>query len=96
MKGFLGWSSGGPPTQLIDTQTGKLISKPLELANLMNNFFIDKVKKLRENIPHTVGNPIDRIKALLKNRSCTFSLKPVHPDVIKEIIEKLTNKKSCG
>ena len=62
----------------------------------MNNFFIDKVKKLRQGIPNTIGNPIDRIKSLLKNRSCTFKLRPVHPDDIKDILENLKNKKSCG
>ena len=43
VKGWLGWKTSGPPTQLF---TEKLINKPKEIANTMNNFFINKVKNL--------------------------------------------------
>ena len=40
IKSFLGWSSGGPPSQLINN-AGELITAPIKLANLMNDYFIN-------------------------------------------------------
>ena len=96
VKTFLGWSSGGSPTQLIDTVSGKLVTKPSELVKIMNDFFINKVKELRRKIPITVGDPLNLVRNLMRNRNCTLILKAVHPDDINKIISKLSNKKSCG
>ena len=53
---YLNWNrKGGPPTQLIDSN-GNLITSPKKMAELQNNFYIDKVKKIREKLP--VGKPM--------------------------------------
>ena len=68
LKKWLGWRSGGPPTKLI--KNGELFSKPAVLANIMNQFFITKVRKLRESIPLSQGDPLDLTRKLLSgNRS---------------------------
>ena len=61
-KSFLGWSSGGPPTKLM--QDGKLYTKPGDLNKLMNEFFIKKVKDLRDNIPLNIGDPLQLVRKL--------------------------------
>ena len=94
IKNWLGWTSGGPPTKLLSN--GKMFSKPSDLANIMNSFFINKVKNLRENLPTNVKDPLLLPKKLMKSRNCNFILKSVHPDDIKKMIANLKNSKSCG
>ena len=91
---MLGWTTGGLPTHLF--YNGKLYKKPSELASTINNFFINKVKNLRKNLPISNGNPLDLVSKLMKNRTCKFELISVHPDQVLEIISKLKISNSCG
>ena len=59
VKSWLGWKNSGPPTQLF---TDKIVSKPIEIANAMNNFFISKVKKLQQNLPKQKNDPLKFLK----------------------------------
>ena len=52
----------------------------------MNNFFTEKVKKLRQNIPTNHGDPLSLVKKLMENRSCELSLNPIYPEEVIEII----------
>ena len=94
VKNWLGWKTGGPPTKLVIE--GELKSKPKELADCMNNFFVNKVTNLRNTIPPCRQDPLHRVKEIMKNRTCSFKLESVHPDEIKEIINNMKNSKSCG
>ena len=94
VKNWLGWSSGGPPTKLMNN--GNIFSKPKDLAKIMNNFFINKVKLLRRNLPRNAEDPLALVKRLMSNRRCNFSFKCVHPDEIDKIIDNLKNSKFCG
>ena len=94
IKNWLGWSKGGPPTRLMEN--GNLCSKPKDLARIMNEFFTSKVKNLRRKLPDSPGNPLDLVRSLMKNRNCSFSIQPVHPDVILKIITDLKATQSCG
>ena len=54
-KEFMNWKSdSGPPTQL--EIEGKLVSKASTIASAMNNFFINKVKTIREDIEVVPSN----------------------------------------
>ena len=90
----LGWSSGGPPTKLL--QDGVLHTKPSELASIMNSFFITMVQNLRRNLPISILNPLDLVRNLMQKRTCSFNLRPVHPDEISKIISLMKSSKSCG
>ena len=94
LKLWLGWSKGGPPTKLI--QNGNIVTKPSSLAKIMNEYFVSKVKQLRENLPDVPGNPLNLVKNLMKNRSCSFTFKPSHPDEVLKLITNLKATKSCG
>ena len=78
VKSWLGWTSGGPPTQFMEN--GILLNKPSALAERMNSFFTSKVRNLRQNLPPSDNNPLSLVENLIKNRTCSFSLQPVHPD----------------
>ena len=94
VKSWLGWSSGGPPTQLMEN--GMLISKPSALAECMNSFFTAKVNNLRANLPPSQYSPLSLVRKLMENRTCSFSLQPVHPDKVEKIIASLKSTRSCG
>ena len=51
LKNWLGWRSGDPPTKLLEN--GKMFFKPVELANIMNQIFVNKVRNLRSNLPQS-------------------------------------------
>ena len=94
IKSWLGWRTGGPPTKLIEN--GELHSKPKKLANIMNNYFIEKVRNLRNNLPDTPEDPLELTRRIMSNRSSSFQLQPVHPEEIAKIISSLKSTKSCG
>ena len=94
IKNWLGWNTGGPPTKLIEN--GTIYNKPSELAKVMNNFFINKVRNLRQNLPINPGDPLQLVRKLMLNRKCTFRLKSVHPEDVLKIIGKLKTSSSCG
>ena len=94
VKGWLGWNCGGPPKQLFDG--AKLCSKPSELSSIMNSHFINKGVKIRDELPHSSGDPLKLARKQMENKICKFNLQPVHPDNVLEIISSLKNTKSCG
>ena len=47
-------------------------------------------------LPAAVINPLEKLETLMQNRSCSFSLKSVHPDEVQKIISGLSNSSSFG
>ena len=94
VKSWLGWASGGPPTQL--SIGGLLICKPYQIAQCMNEYFTTKVRTIVANLPQNNRDPLQLINNLMQNRTCSFSLQAVHPDEVDKIISKLKSSKSCG
>ena len=94
VKGWLGWSSGGPPKKLFHNT--KEYNKPRDLAKIMNEFFVDKVKNLRKNLPENPGDPLESVARLMENRKCEFTLEAVHPDCVMKIISKMKTSKTVG
>ena len=62
----------------------------------MNNFFINKVRNLRLNLPQNPGDPLRLVQKLMESRTCHFKLKSVHPDEVLKILSKLKSSSSCG
>ena len=73
-----------------------MLNKPSEIADCQNNFFLNKVKQIRENLPVQTADPLAKLRLLMRNRTCSFQLKPVHPDTVEAILSGLKNSKSCG
>ena len=94
LKSIMGWKTNGTPTQLIDN--GNVVNSPKELASTMNNYFIDKIKKLEANLPPPTGDPLEHLKKVMEGRQCEFSLKQVHPLEVEEIVKNLKNSSSTG
>ena len=94
VKGILNWQSSGSPKMLF--HDGLLRTKPLDIANIQNEYFIHKISTIRSNLPAPKGDPLSTLKSLMKNRDLSFSMKPVYPAQIEEIISKLKNTSSFG
>ena len=62
----------------------------------MNKYFIEKVRTLRENLVQSNCDPLRHLKILMEGRNCNFSISPVHPDKIDEMIRNLKNSGSVG
>ena len=92
--GWLGWKNSCSPTQLF--YEGKLYNRPLDIANCQNHYFIDKVKKLLQDMPAPTSDPLAKLKMIMKNQSSVFELKAAHPDEVAKIVLQLRNSKSTG
>ena len=93
-KSWLGWTSGGPPRQLC--VNGVMINKPIEIAETLNEFFINKVNNIVNRLPKSHYDPLKLVRKIMTNKSCTFKLSSVHPDDVEKIISQLKNSKACG
>ena len=94
VKNILNWKTSGSPNQLF--YQGRLISKPQELADAQNQYFIEKINKLREDLPAPVSDPLLTLRSLMQGRGCSFSLHAVHPDEVEKVISNLSNSTSFG
>ena len=94
MKGIFNWRSPGSPSKLF--HKGVLKTKSQDVADAQNEFFIEKIRLIKEALSSSTGDPLCLLRILMKNRSCSFKFKPAHPDTVKRIIEGLSNSKSFG
>ena len=93
IRSWMGWGQSGPPTQLF---VQKLIVKPKEIANTMNQFFIKKVKDLKEKLPCKKNDPLKYLKSAMKNRKCSFKMRSVTIEEVRSLVTNLKNSKSTG
>ena len=94
VKSWLRWSNSGPPTKLF--QNGQMISSPAGLASTMNSYFLGKVADLRNNIPEASSDPLNKLREVMTDRPCNFSLQAVKPEDVLKVIKSLKNSKSTG
>ena len=94
VKTRLNWNNSGPPTRLFEN--GKMISSPAGIAGTLNSFFLGKVAGLRESIPVSGVDPLDKLRESMSQNRCSFSLQAVGPDEVYKIIKSLKNSRSTG
>ena len=97
----MGCSSGSTPTTfLLD---GNLTSSPKELAEIQNNYFMDKVDTLIEALPSNdvLPDPLIHLKSAMnrwegKNQIEKLKFKVTTEDDVMKLIRKLKNSSSYG
>ena len=94
VRGWLGWGSAGTPSQLF--WEGKLVSSPRGLSTTMNNFFLDKIKRLRSGIPEQTADPLVRTREAMAGRQCSFKLNPVDVSQVLKVIKGMKNSSATG
>ena len=62
------------------------MTSPAKLAEILNKFFVNKIEKIRQNIPTSMEDPLKTLKYIMKGKDSKLSLKCVHPDTVREII----------
>ena len=77
VKGILNWKSSGSPNQLF--YKGSLITKPQTTTEVQNEYFLEKISNIRDNLPPPTCDPLEKLRTLMTGRSCTFSLSTVKP-----------------
>ena len=82
IKGMLGWKTSGPPTKLFCN--GRMLTRPIDIAEKMNHFFVDKVKSIVESLPVCNENAVDLTKFLVRDRKCCFGFNPFTPIQLAE------------
>ena len=86
------------PSQIL--HCGQLLSNPTAIANAVNSFFIDKIRKLKEEFePAQNDVPLAELKKYLSKKSVPeegFKLNELNDDDIAKLLKTLKGKKSLG
>ena len=85
-KNFMGWKSVGTPHQL-EVQ-GRLESKAGSIAKIMNNFFVDKVLKIRRSF--------QECKNIMFGKRCSLRLQYTSKETVRKLLMKLKSSKSIS
>ena len=92
-KEFMEWKHQGPPHQL---QVGhQLVTRARVIAQHMNEFFIDKVLKIREGLKSAVPN-LSSCLSIMEGKTCKLSLSHVNVAKVEKLLKKLKNTKSTA
>ena len=95
----LGWTSGDSPTTLVSA--GKMITKPTEVANCINRYFIEKIRKLKKDIPDSTEDPLKLLKTAMdrwkgKQNRKVFNFRNIKLSEITDILKNLKNSTTMG
>ena len=76
---------------------GETVEDPLEVAELFNEFFPEKVRDLRARIKKQEGiDPLEKLREKVKELNLHFELKEVEEKDVMKLLRKLKNKTSSG
>ena len=74
-----------------------LISDEKEVADKFNEFFVDKIKNLKDNIdPSKIVDPLLHLKKKMSKKNLKFELQPVSVNTVMKTMGKMKMKKSAG
>ena len=98
-KDILGWDSPAQPNCFL--VEGKITRKPAEIANLLQDFFTQKIKKLMTNLKKSNLDPLKTLKTAFLKWEKTgnlpqFSLKEISVRETESLIQGLGNSSACG
>ena len=91
---WLNWTSATSPTKLL--HNGDMLTSPHTMADVQNQYYINKVKEIRSNMPPQKCDPLATVRRLMTGRNIKFTVSPVAPDEIDKIIKELKNSKCSG
>ena len=67
-----------------------------EIAEKMNEFFVQKIADLKNNIdPELKKDPLDKLKKKVEGKNLRFTLKPVTEKKVEKAMKQMKKKKSC-
>ena len=67
------------------------------MAEELNNFFVNKIDKLKNSIDKSlIEDPLIKLRDKMENRNLKFSLKTVTEKMVSKVMRSLKKKKSKG
>ena len=93
VKSFMGWKKTTSPRQIIDDNI--LYSKAYDIAKLMNNYFVNKIKNLSNQSVNVFPN-YQGCHMAMRSKSCRMYLQHVTIQNVIKIIKGLKSSKSLS
>ena len=91
---WLNWSSTCSPTKLL--VNGDMLTSPQKMADAQNNYYINKVKDIRKNMPKQKKDPLATLKKIMAGKDVNFTLSAISPDDVDKILNDLKTFKASG
>ena len=92
-KMFMNWKCSGTPDQLeVDNV---LETKAASIAEVMNNFFINKVRTIRRNMAEAPENLTECFN-IMRNKTCSLNIQHVPVKLVEKHLKNLKSSKSTG
>ena len=83
------------PTSVL--RNGEVISNPGALANIFNDYFIEKVKLLRAKTSTVAtSGAIERVRNWLTTRPPSFKFREIDRDTFRKLMKKIKSKRAFG
>ena len=92
-KSFMGWKIPGTPNQI--KVKNDLITSAKEIAKQMNEYFIQKVLKIRSGM-QVSDFSISGVKSIMENKHCKLQLSHVNVSKVQKILKGLSSSRSTG
>ena len=93
VKSFMNWKSAGTPRQILDQN--KMYSKSLDIARLLNTFFVQKIKLLSSQFKSYPPN-YDGCHKAMGPKGCKMYLQFATVKQVTKIIKNLKSSKSLA
>ena len=78
-------------------EAGKILEDEKEIAEVFNEYFVEKIEKLKENIDKRyVEEPLEKLKKKMENKNLKFTLKTTTETKVRKAMLSLRKKKSSG
>lgn len=77
---------------------GEFISKPFDIANYLDNYFLSKVNTLRNQMLRGSGRLFKDIteQHIMRGKDCVFEFKPISVDFVVKQLNSIKCDKPCG
>ena len=93
VKGFMNWKKSGTPNQIVKDNI--LYTKAKDVAKYMNEFFVEKIRNIRNNFRPTPTN-YQHCKQAMGDKRCKLFLQHVTVKKVIKVIKKLKSSKSLA
>lgn len=76
---------------------GKFISRPVDIANYLDNFFMNKVNTIRDQMLPVSGGLSDSIikRKIMKDNVCNFEFKKIGEEEVEKRLYSVNSDKPC-
>ena len=89
----MGWKGSGTPTQL--QVNHELVTSPRKIAQYMNEYFLEKVSKIRTSMPPSEMNT-SKIQSMMVDKNSKLEFRHITVHKVRKLLKGLSNSRSTG